>query len=129
MTLRLILLFTCFCCAWMQTSAHAELRRFAVIAGNTRGLTDDEPLHYAVADAERVFEVLSELGDFAPENVALLRDATAAGLQQALTSVFERIRTQQPQQQSLLFFYYSGHADVKDLHLRDSTFSISELEQ
>src|SRR6185312_15843433 len=132
MRLHFLFLLACLCCVLTPMAAQAEVRRFAVIAGNNHGLADDEPLQYAISDAERVFQVLGEIGGFEAENMLLLRDATADSLHRALSATFERIRTssnaEQPES-SLLFVYYSGHADAKDLHLRDSTFSISDLEQ
>ena len=109
--------------------AHAEVKRFALVAGNNHGLTSDITLRHAIADAERVSNVLSEIGGFAPENMLLLRDATADGFRQALTTMFDRIQAQGSRDSSLLFLYYSGHADAQDLHLRESLFSMSELGQ
>jgi len=109
--------------------ARAEVQRFALVAGNNHGLASDITLHHAISDAERVSDVLSEIGGFAPENMLLLRDATADGFRQALSTMFERIRAQSPRDSSLLFLYYSGHADAQDLHLRESLFSMSELSE
>lgn len=118
-------------CALLCTSAlaHAQTKRFALIAGNNHGLRTDTTLHHAIADAERVSNVLSEIGDFAPENIVLLRDANADAFRQALTTMFQRIEAQASRESSLLFLYYSGHADAQDLHLRESLFPLSELGQ
>jgi hypothetical protein len=118
------------CALWCAPAiAHAEVKRFALVAGNNHGLTSDITLRHAIADAERVSNVLSEIGGFAPENMLLLRDATADGFRQALTTMFDRIEAQSSRDSSLLFLYYSGHADAQDLHLRESLFSLSELGQ
>jgi hypothetical protein len=109
--------------------ARAEVKRYALVAGNNHGLSSDITLRHAIADAERVSNVLSEIGGFAPENMLLLRDATADNFRQALTTMFERIQAQGSRDSSLLFLYYSGHADAQDLHLRQSLFSMSELSQ
>jgi hypothetical protein len=106
--------------------ARAEVKRFALIAGNNRGLSSDITLRHAIADAERVSNVLSEIGGFAPENIVLLRDANADGFRQALRALFERIDARES---SLLLLYYSGHADARDLHLRESLFPLDELSQ
>lgn len=109
--------------------AHAQARRFALIAGNNRGLASDITLRHAISDAERVSSVLGELGNFAPEDILLLRDASADSFRQALAALYERIKLQAPNESSLLFLYYSGHADAQDLHLRESRFALSELGQ
>jgi hypothetical protein len=109
--------------------ARAQSRRFALIAGNNHGLSSDITLRHAVADAERVSSVLGELGNFPPENIVLLRDASADSFRQALAAMYTRIELQATNESSLLFVYYSGHADARDLHLRESRFSLSELGQ
>ncbi|HEX8437981.1 MAG TPA: caspase family protein, partial [Archangium sp.] len=46
--------------------------RFAVLIGANAGWSNDRPLRYAETDAERMREVLVELGGFAPDRVVLL---------------------------------------------------------
>jgi hypothetical protein len=121
-------LVVCALLSWSAPS-HAQVRRFALIAGNNHGLSSDITLRHAVSDAERVSSVLNEIGGFAPENVLLLRDASADSFRQALSAMYDRIKVQAPRESSLLFLYYSGHADAQDLHLRDSRFALSELGQ
>jgi len=117
--------------AWWQAPAQAQAQRFAVIVANNRGLSSDEPLRYAVADGERVYSVLREIGGFLPSDVVLLRDEPAESLRQTLAAL--QARTQgagdDPVKSSLILVYYSGHADAKALHMRDSSFALSELEQ
>ena len=107
----------------------ADMQRFAVIVGNNRGLSDDEPLRYAVSDAERIYGVLRELGGFQPHDMVLLRDEAPGTLRQTLSSMQERVRAAAQSGPSMLLFYYSGHADAAALHLRDGSFELSELEQ
>ena len=107
--------------------ARAELHRFALVVGNNRGQQDDEPLQYAVSDAERMYAVLRELGGFQPLDMVLLRDESVDAVRQTLSALQERVRAVQGP--SLLFVYYSGHADARELHLRDGGLPLSELEQ
>ncbi|HTU57369.1 MAG TPA: hypothetical protein VMF89_03030, partial [Polyangiales bacterium] len=80
--------------AWLLSStAQAGVERFAVVIGNNRGLTGDEVLRYAESDAERVHEVLRELGGFQPANMVLLRNEDATTVQRTLISFNDRIRT------------------------------------
>jgi hypothetical protein len=103
------------------------VERFAVVVGNNLGSGGDAPLHYAESDAARVAEVLREVGDVKPENLVLLRGDDADTVRRTLIAVNERIRTQGGQ--TVLFVYYSGHADAESLHLGSSRLELAELEQ
>ena len=54
--------------------ARADVQRFAIVVGNNRGLPEDEPLRYAIGDADRVYAALHELGGFQVSDMVLLRD-------------------------------------------------------
>jgi hypothetical protein len=111
--------------------AHAGVERFAVIVGNNRGASDDGLLQFAESDAQRVYEVLRELGGFQPANMVLLRDESAETLRRTLITVNERVRATVavPDTQAMLFVYYSGHADADDLHLGQTRLPIIEFAQ
>jgi Caspase domain len=110
--------------------AHAEVERFALIVGNNVGDGDEQRLRFAEDDAQRVYDVLRELGGFRPENMQLLRDENADTVRRGLISLNDRIRTQTASGgQTELLVYYSGHADQAALHLGPSTIELSELEQ
>jgi uncharacterized caspase-like protein len=105
--------------------AIAEPRRFALLIGQRAGLVDDEPLRFAESDAERVGAVLRELGGFASEDVIILTASTAPQVRRALISLNARLR--EVSGDSLLFVFYSGHADADALHLEGSLLPMSEL--
>jgi len=110
--------------------ATAAVERFAVIIGNDQGSAADEPLRYARADAEKMATVLGDVGGFPPANVVLLRGNDAATVRSTLIAVNDRLRTASlPGNQTLLYVYYSGHADAQSLHLGGSEFALSELVQ
>jgi hypothetical protein len=119
-----VTLFTC-------RSALAEVQRFAVVVGNDYGSPPDAQLRYAEKDASKFAEVLRDLGGFAPANIAILRGESAETARSTLIAVNDRIRTasELPNTQTLLFVYYSGHADARSLHLGSSLFAFSELAQ
>lgn len=113
------------------STAHALVERFAVIVSNNQGATSDGPLRYAATDAERVHDVLRDLGGFEPVNTVLLREENADTVKSSLIAINDRIRQRSslPDTQVMLFFYYSGHADAEHLHLGRSLLSVRELTQ
>lgn len=115
--------------AWPM-SARAEVERFALIVGNNVGDSDEVELRYAEDDANKLYNVLRNLGGFAPENMLLLRGDTAATVRQSLISMNHRIRQRAgPGQSTMLFVYYSGHADARQLHLDGTQLGMREIEQ
>jgi hypothetical protein len=123
----LLLLFACL----QASTAHALVERFAVIVSNNRGGESDGPLRYAATDAERMHDVLRDLGGFEPVNTVVLREENADTVKSTLIAINDRIRQRisLPDTQVMLFFYYSGHADAEQLHLGRSALSIRELTQ
>jgi Caspase domain len=119
-----VTLFTC-------RSALAEVQRFAVIVGNDYGAPPDAQLRYAEKDANKFAEVLRDLGGFAPANISILRGESAETVRSTLIAVNDRVRTasELPNTQTLLFVYYSGHADARALRLGNSFFDFAELAQ
>jgi hypothetical protein len=110
--------------------ADARVVRFALLVGNNRGAATDVELRHAESETLRVHDVLKDIGGFAPENSVVLRGENADDVRRALISLNDRIRgVSNAEDQALLFFYYSGHADANALHLGGSTFDLRELEQ
>jgi hypothetical protein len=105
-------------------TAGAE-ERFALLIGANAGWANDRPLRYAEADAERMRQVLVELGGFAPDRVYLLRDPGTEEVRAHLGSLERTLRTLG--RESLVVFYYSGHADERNLHLSGPPLSFAEL--
>ena len=98
-----------------STLASAE-ERYALIIGANSGWELDKPLRHAQSDAERVAGVLIELGQFPKERVTVLREPDTAMVRQKLDALGQAARTSNGP--SLVFVYYSGHADSTMLHLR-----------
>lgn len=120
------LLLTLLLCAG---SALADVQRFAVVIGNDRGQADDAELHYAASDADKVARVLRDLGGVQPANLVVLRNEDASTARSTLITFNDRIRAAQasPATQTMLFVYYSGHADAQALRLGASRFELDEL--
>lgn len=111
-------------------SASAAVHRYAVIMGDNRGDTGDVELRYAESDAQRVYDVLKDLGGFEPTDMVLLRGEDAPRAQATLIAINERIRAVIASgADALLFVYYSGHAGADALHMAGSRFDLDPLEQ
>jgi hypothetical protein len=113
----------------LPASGRAEVVRFAVLVGHNKGQADEANLRYAEADAEKMRDVLLDLGGFRHENVVLMQGADAVAVRQTIVALNERIRTLSGTAQIVLLVYYSGHADSEALHLGATRFSNRELEQ
>ncbi|CAN5906946.1 hypothetical protein BH11MYX3_BH11MYX3_48630 [soil metagenome] len=107
-------------------AAFAE-QRYALIIGSNPGWSQDRPLRYAENDAERVREVLVSLGGFAPDRIELLRDPDTADVRAALRRLAQTAHDSSAED-TLVFVYYSGHADDRFLHLRGDPLSHKELQ-
>lgn len=108
----------------------AAVRRYAVLIGNDRGDAADVALRYAETDAQRVYDVLKDLGGFEPADMVLLRGEAASRAQATLISLNDRIRASVASgSEVLLFVYYSGHAGADALHMAGTRFELAQLEQ
>ncbi|HTL31541.1 MAG TPA: caspase family protein [Kofleriaceae bacterium] len=105
-------------------SAHAE-QRYAVLVGANPGWSSDRPLRYAEDDAERVRDVLVTLGGFPEDHVALLRDPDTNEVRATLRDLTNN--TKGSSEDTLVFFYYSGHADNERVHLRGDVLTFKEI--
>jgi hypothetical protein len=103
-------------------------RRIALVVGANRGTTDRVPLRYAVADAERVAGLLTEMGGVAPSDLVILREPTRRAFLDSLAIVRGRAAEARPASgRAEVVVYYSGHADEKGLMLGRETVTYREL--
>lgn len=84
--------------------------RVALLVANDTGDADERPLRHTGADAERLAAVLVELGGFAPGDVHVVKNRTAAEILDAVDGLARG------PQAAMFVFYYSGHADAAALH-------------
>ncbi len=104
--------------------ASAGTVRHAVVVGANDGGGVLEPLKYAETDAQRVGEVLVELGEFDEELVTVLYRPDEAALREALAT---HAALGQQYSDDLFLFYYSGHADASGLRLGDDRYFFETL--
>jgi hypothetical protein len=96
--------------------------RFALLVGHDDGGPGTAQLFYAEADAERLADVLKQLGSIDPSRMTLLRSPTATGFDRALRAMGKDIAAAKAAGAHVsLLFYYSGHADPDALRLGRET--------
>jgi tetratricopeptide (TPR) repeat protein len=100
-------------------------QRFAIVIGANPGWSSDRPLRFAENDAERMRDVLVGLGGFSADRVALLRDPDTSEVRATLRDLVRTV--QASSEDTLVFVYYSGHADDERLHLKGDPLSFKEL--
>jgi hypothetical protein len=110
--------------------ASAAVRRYALVVGDNRGDGGEVELRYAESDAQRIYDVLKDLGGFEPGDMVLLRGEETPRVQSTLIGLNDRIRGTIAQgAEAVLFVYYSGHASADALHLAGTHFDLPQLEQ
>jgi len=112
---------------WLLTAlqiAAAEPVRHALVVGADEGGGVLEKLQYAERDAEKMAEVLVELGSFDDELVTVLYAPTPEVLRAALA---HHAAVAETYEDDLFLFYYSGHADASGLRLGDDRYFYEAL--
>ncbi len=113
----------------LQPAMAAE-RRYAVVVGANIGDSDQEPLRYAERDAQRAAAVLRDLAGVNDEDMVLLLAPDAARLERVLARTAERLAAETADgDRSLVFVYYSGHADERGLRMGQSSFALDTLRE
>jgi hypothetical protein len=114
----------------LATSAWAETRRYALLVGANEGAPEEVPLRYAVRDAERLADALRSVGGVNPENLVVLDQPDARSVERVLDDLHARIELANEKHgddDALLLFFYSGHADPTALHLGRSLLDFDKL--
>lgn len=110
-------------------TAQAEVRRWAVVVGNNEGFVGTRPLYFAEHDAKKIKTVLTGLGDVAETDTRVLLGRSRADVLSAFASLRQPITDAKLRgDETVLYFYYSGHGDDKQLQLGRSGLSYEELE-
>ncbi len=135
--LRLLLCFPLIVVLVLLTPSIAEggeapsatrVRAYAIVVGNNSAGSGQEPLRYAESDAKRVLSVLSELGGYQLQKSALLLSPSPSELWIALDAAQREIALDAKDgRDSVLFFYYSGHARSTALDLGPSRVTLADL--
>ena len=104
------------------------LHRYALLVGANRGNAGEETLSFAAQDARSVAAVLTELAGFRKEDTWILEDPTDDAVRDAFARLRTTVRNRAAEgERSLLFVYYSGHADAVAMHLDGAQLRWSEM--
>lgn len=128
MSFRTFLVALACCCIGLAVSRSAiagEIRRVAIVVGANRAPAGRVPLRYAHEDARRVSEVLTTVAGFGARDVDLLLDPSPAQVIGALDRALEAAA--QRGGETLLFFYYSGHADERSIYPAGEPLAFADL--
>ena len=102
--------------------------RYAVVVGSNAGAPGRAPLWFAEKDADRFRRVLSELGEFQPENIQLLQGVGASRVREAIAGAEARLtRARAAGEHPLFVFYFSGHAAAGGIELGAERLAFDEL--
>jgi hypothetical protein len=102
--------------------------RFVVVVGANVGTANDDPLRYAESDAERMRDILVELGGVPSERAFLLLGGKPEGLFRVLSEVRGRVaELSRMGRKSTVLFYFSGHGDGEALHLPEGLIPLTDL--
>lgn len=99
-------------------------QRVAVIVGANDAALGRKPLRYAHADARLMADVLKDLGGFSAPQVHLLLDPEPSAVLARLDEVLA-----QATPETLVVFYYSGHADAQALFTHGKPLSLRDIRQ
>ena len=117
-------------CCMAAGSAQAAIERFAVVVGNNLGSAERVPLRYAEMDARKLATVLLEVGGLSRANLRQFFGRDLVTVRQGMRDVsaeLARRKRQRPQEQQVLFFFFSGHSDGRFLELGSDRLSFAEL--
>jgi len=111
-----------------RVQADPGLHSYALIIGSNRGGQGQGQLAYAERDAERVAELLRELGRTPADNISLLAEPSANDVQLALRGLREKLTAHAAAgERAQLLFYYSGHARARALSLGNEELPLETL--
>ncbi len=102
-------------------------RRLAVVVGANAAAPGRRPLRFGHTDARAVARVLHDLGGFARDDVQLLLDPQPAAVLAALDAALRSAG--RSDSDTLVLFYYSGHADTVSLYPGGRSLSLESLRQ
>ncbi len=94
-----------------------------VVVGSNRGPAGSPSLRFAHDDALSVAEALRQVGQFAPADVRVLFDPAPDAVLEALDSALAVAGGGE----SMLLFYYSGHADAQALYSDGRALAIEQV--
>lgn len=103
---------------------------YAVVVGSNAGGAGQQPLRFAEDDAQRVAQVLREMGHFEPGDVHVLLHPTPTQVLGAVDDLAGRARDEAAHGgQTEIVFYYSGHARATAINLGHEELALTTLRE
>src|SRR5262245_9236229 len=104
--------FICMAFAAPAARAQPVQHRYAVVVGANKASPGRRDLRYAHNDAQETADTLIRVAGYPYENVTVMLDPDP---QQVLAALDSYLARDPAGTESLLVFYYSGHADAEAL--------------
>ena len=105
-----------------------NVRRYGLFIGANDGGRERVTLRWAVSDAERISEVMTEIGGIRPQDSYLISDPTRRDLELQFEYLADRIAAEADRvRRSEIVVYYSGHSDESGLMLGNDHMSYVDL--
>lgn len=112
----------------VDTPREAPVRRIAVIVGANHAIQGQAPLKYGQSDADKMAGVLTRVGHFDAADIHVLKDPSPAQVLAQLDGSLAELQKQRGSgAETLLFFYYSGHADAHALYPGGLALPLTQL--
>ncbi len=106
------------------------VRRFGLFVGVNDGGSTRQQLRWAVSDARKLSEVMSEVGGILPGDALVLEDPGTRSIASGFDRVNRLIEIEEANARRVEFvFYYSGHSDETGLLLGDDHMAYSDLRE
>lgn len=113
----------------LSLPASAAIQRWAVLVGNNEGGAGATPLYFAELDARKMQRILTDQGGISDPDVRLLLGRGRNDLLFTMGALREPIAAARARgDQTVVYFYYSGHADDTQLQLGRTGVTWAELE-
>ena len=101
---------------------------YAIVVGSNTGGAGQKPLHFAEDDAQRMAQVLRELGHFEASDVDVLLHPNPPQILAALDALGAKARDNASRgEQTEVVFYYSGHARATAINLGGDELALGTL--
>lgn len=116
-----------FCTGLARAEPSSPPRRVAIVVGANAAPPGRKPLRFSQRDAAAFGRVLRELGGFAEQDVSVLLDPEPSAVLRALDAQLARLPAGKGSAETIVVFYYSGHADASALYPRGRPLALSDL--
>lgn len=124
----LLVAIALFAVGHVLVAQEAPLRRFGLFIGANDGGADRVRLRWAIADAERMADVMTEIGGIQHQDSYILQNPTARDLQWQFEHIKGRVGSAAGNaRRTELVVYYSGHSDESGLMMSGDHFSYVDL--